>query len=37
VAFNYAHFANYRHVQGRNHDRIGLDLKVSYYLQGSFD
>jgi|GEM_PF-2182564 len=37
VAFNYAHFANYQHIQGRNHDRIGLDLKVSYYLQGSFN
>jgi hypothetical protein len=37
LAFNYAHFANYQHVQGRNYDRIGLDLKVFYFLQGSFD
>jgi hypothetical protein len=37
VAFNYEHFSNYQHVQCRNHDKIGLDLKVSYYLQGSLD
>ena len=37
VAFNYEHFFNYQHVQCRNHDKIGLDLKVSYYLQGSLD
>jgi hypothetical protein len=37
VAFNYSHFSNYQNFQGRSHDRFGLDLKVSYYLQGSFD
>jgi hypothetical protein len=37
VAFNYMHFANYQHVVGRSHDRISLDLKLSYYLKGSFD
>jgi hypothetical protein len=37
AAFSYSRFANYQHVRGRNHDRIGLELKISYYLQGSFD
>jgi hypothetical protein len=37
VAFNYAHFANFHHVRGHKHDRIGFDLKLSYYLSGSFD
>jgi hypothetical protein len=37
IALNYDHYRNYRHVQGRSHDRIGVDFLLCYYLQGLID
>lgn len=37
ITCDYQHFANYRHQRGCSHDQFGMGLKLSYFLQGSFD
>ncbi len=37
LAVSYAHFSNYQNQCGVSRDRVGLDLLLSYYLQGLID
>lgn len=37
IAASYAHFQNYHHQCGVNKDQIGVDLFLSYFLQGLID
>jgi hypothetical protein len=37
AAVSYAHFSNYQNVCGKSFNRVGIDLLLSYYLQGLFD
>lgn len=37
ASLKYSHFQNYRHRCGDSEDQIGVDLYLSYYLQGLID